>query len=80
MKSGKDDEKEAEPQSAVDKEEAEELEFYTLEELEDLENQSMAYIARKFSNIRFKKNNAFKPRQYIGSSSNNTGSKAPYKG
>ena len=28
-------------------------EFYTLEELEDLENQSMAYIARKFSNIRF---------------------------
>ena len=40
----------------------------------------MAYIARKFSNIRFKKNKAFKPRQYIGSSSNNTGSRAPYKG
>ena len=65
------DEKEVEPQSVGDKEEAEEEEFYTLEELEDLENQSMAYIARKFSNIRFKKNKAFKPRQYNGSSSNN---------
>ena len=40
-------EKEAEPQSAGDKEEAEEEEFYTPEELEDLENHSMAYIARK---------------------------------
>ena len=72
MKSEEDDEKEVEPQSAVDKKDADEEEFYTLEELEDLENQSMAYIARKFSNIRFKKNKAFKPRQYTFSSSNNT--------
>ena len=72
MKSEEVDEKEAEPQSVVDKEEAEEEEFYTLEELDDLENQYMAYISRKFSNIRFKKNKAFKPRQYTGSSSNNT--------
>ena len=32
----------------------------------------MAYIARKFINIRFKKNKAFKHRKYTGSSSNNT--------
>ena len=72
MKSKDVDEKETEPQSVVDKEEAEEEEFHTLEELDDLENQYMAYIARKFPDIRFKKNKAFKPRQYNGSSSNNT--------
>ena len=48
LKSEEVDEKEAEPQSADDKEEADEEEFYTLEEREDLENQSMAYISRKF--------------------------------
>ena len=57
-------EEEVEPHSVVEKEENEEEEFYTLEELDDLENQFMAYIARTFSNIIFKKNNAFKPRQY----------------
>ena len=40
----------------------------------------MAYNSRKFSNIRFKKSKAFKPRQYTSSSSNNIGSRAPYKG
>ena len=65
---------------AMKKEGNEKEEFYTLEEVDDLEKQSMAYIARKFSNIRFKKNKAFKPRQYTCTSSNNTGSKAPYKG
>ena len=54
-------EEEVEPHSVVEKEGNEEEEFYTLEELDDLENQPMAYIARKFSNIIFKKNKAFKP-------------------
>ena len=72
MKSEEVDEKETEPQSVVDKEEVEEEKFYTLEELDDLENQSIVYITRKFSNIRFKKNKAFKPRQYTGSSLNST--------
>ena len=40
----------------------------------------MAYISRKFSNIIFKKNKAFKPWQYTSTSSNNTGSKTLYKG
>ena len=70
-------EEEVEPHKVVAKEGNEEEEFYTLEELDDMENQCMAYIARKFSNIRFKKNKALKPRQYTCSSSNNTGSKAP---
>ena len=80
MKSEDVNEKKAEPQSVVDKEETEEEEFFTLEELEDLENQSIGYIVRKFSNIRFKNNKAFKPRQYNGSSLNSTRSRAPYKG
>ena len=69
-----------EPHSVVEKEGNEEEEFYTLEELDDLENQSMAYIARKFSNIIFNKNKAFNLRQYTSTYSNNTGSKALYKG
>ena len=80
MKSEDIDEKEAKLETVFDKEDNEEEKIYTLEELDDLENQSMAYIARKFSNIRFKKNKAFKPRQYTGSFSNNTRSRAPYKG
>ena len=68
-----------EPHSVVKKEENDGEVFYTLEELDDLENQFMAYIARKFSISNFKKNKAFKPRKYICISSNNTRLKSPYK-
>lgn len=35
---------------------ADESEYYTLEELEQLEDKSMAYLAVKFSHIHFKRN------------------------
>ena len=68
-----------EPKKVAAEEKEEEEEFYTLEELDDLENQSMAYIARNFSNIRFKKSKVFKARQFTGSSSKNSSVKPAYK-
>ncbi|KAL8089742.1 hypothetical protein AgCh_039291 [Apium graveolens] len=35
--------------------------FYSLEELEQLEDESMALIVKRFSNVRFKRNPKFKP-------------------
>lgn len=40
--------------------EADESEYYTLEELEQLKDKSMAYLAAKFSHIRFKRNPRYK--------------------
>ena len=39
---------------------AEESEYYTLEELEQMEDKTMAYLAAKFSHIRFKRNPKYK--------------------
>ncbi|KAL8125830.1 hypothetical protein AgCh_013212 [Apium graveolens] len=55
-------------------------EFYSLEELEQLEDESMALIVKRFSNVRFKRNPKFKYKsnynrfQKGGSSSSNTSS------
>ncbi|KAL8103453.1 hypothetical protein AgCh_027874 [Apium graveolens] len=54
--------------------------FYSLEELKQLEDESMALIAKRFSNVRFKRNPKFKYKsnynrfQKGGSSSSNTSS------
>ena len=54
--------------------------FYSLEELEQLEDESMALIVKRFSNVRFKRNPKFKYKsnynrfQKGGSSSSNTSS------
>ncbi|KAL8124816.1 hypothetical protein AgCh_012462 [Apium graveolens] len=54
--------------------------FYSLEELEQLEDESMALIIKRFSNVRFKRNPKFKYKsnynrfQKGGSSSSNTSS------
>ena len=44
-----------------------ENDFYSLEELDHLENQTMAYIARKFGNLRFRKDVKYKFRDLQGS-------------
>ncbi|KAL8099492.1 hypothetical protein AgCh_031938 [Apium graveolens] len=43
-----------------------ESEFYTQEELEQLEDKSMAYMAAKFSHVRFKRKPNYKPRGSSG--------------
>ena len=47
-----------------------ENEFYTLEELDEVD-QSMAYLARKFSNIRFKKPRSFQGKGQSSFTGNN---------
>ena len=45
--------------------------FYSMEELEQLENKTMAYMAEKFKNLRFRRNPKYKFRSgssYSGSS------------
>ncbi|KAK1368900.1 hypothetical protein POM88_034992 [Heracleum sosnowskyi] len=39
----------------------EDEDFYSLEEMEKMDNPTMAYMAKKFKNIRFKRNKPFKP-------------------
>ncbi|KAK1401552.1 hypothetical protein POM88_001157 [Heracleum sosnowskyi] len=39
----------------------EDEDFYSLEEMEKMDNPTMAYMAKKFKNIRFKRNKSFKP-------------------
>lgn len=45
----------------------EDEDFYTIEELKNMDNQTMAYMAKKFSNLRFRKNKPYKSK---GQSSN----------
>ncbi|KAL8098403.1 hypothetical protein AgCh_031238 [Apium graveolens] len=58
--------------------ELEEDEFYTLDELDELD-QSMAYLARKFSNIRVKKRKFFKNKGQISNKDNSWKGKTQYK-
>lgn len=53
--------------SAVDDEESE---FYSLKELDAMENSSYAFMARKFPNLRFKRNQPFKANHQSSSSFN----------
>ena len=51
--------------------EGDEDDFYSMEELEQLENKTMAYMARKFKNFRFRRNPKYKFKSgssYSGSS------------
>lgn len=55
------------------KDESDEDEYYTIEELERMDNKSLAFMAKKFGNLRFKKNRSFKPRSKPNFSSFNKG-------
>lgn len=66
---------------------ADESEYYTLEELEQMEDKSMAYLAGKFSHIRFKRNprykfkgtaNRFQKGSYSSGSSSRGGSRSNF--
>jgi hypothetical protein len=57
--------------------EADDSEYYTLDELEQMEDGSMAYMAAKFSHIRFKRNPKYK---FKGSSANRFPRKDSYSG
>ncbi|MGI4673439.1 hypothetical protein ACR2XN_28650, partial [Klebsiella pneumoniae] len=53
-------EDETEEEKETKDDEETEDEFYTLEELDGLKNSSYAFMARKFPNLRFKKNQPFR--------------------
>ena len=50
---------EDEEKVTLDLKDVEDEEYYTLEELDEMENKTMAYMARKFSNVRLRKNKPF---------------------
>ena len=64
--------------------------YFTIEEMESMENKTMAYMASKFSNVRFRKNNRYKGKPSgnkfskgtypTGSYGNNPGSSSGYSG
>ena len=63
---------------------ADESEFYTLEELNQLEDESMTYMASRFKHVRFRKNNNYKSKPLAGkfqkgSYPSGSGSRGGYK-
>lgn len=55
-------------------------EFCTPKELEVIDNKSMAFKAKKFGNMRFKKHKDFKSKPSFGSSSKDKTSKSSFNG
>ncbi|KAK1378961.1 hypothetical protein POM88_025705 [Heracleum sosnowskyi] len=62
----------------------EDEDFYTMEELESMDNPTMAYMAKKFKNFRFKKDRSFRPQGQASKFTKGSSSKAAvgssYKG
>ncbi|KAK1373475.1 hypothetical protein POM88_029668 [Heracleum sosnowskyi] len=54
----------------------EDEDFYTMEELESMDNPTMAYMAKKFKNFRFKKDRSYKPQGQASKFSKGSSSKA----
>ena len=46
----------------LDIEDVEDEDFFTQEELDKMDNPMMAYMARKFKNVRFNRNKSYKPK------------------
>ncbi|KAK1401825.1 hypothetical protein POM88_001430 [Heracleum sosnowskyi] len=54
----------------------EDEDFYTMEELESMDNPTMAYMAKKFKNFRFKKDRSFRPQGQASKFTKGSSSKA----
>ncbi|KAK1397704.1 hypothetical protein POM88_007567 [Heracleum sosnowskyi] len=54
----------------------EDEDFYTMEELESMDNPTMAYMAKKFKNFRFKKDRSYKPQGQASKFNRGSSSKA----
>ncbi|KAK1366507.1 hypothetical protein POM88_042068 [Heracleum sosnowskyi] len=54
----------------------EDEDFYTIEELESMDNPTMAYMAKKFKNFRFKKDRSYKPQGQASKFNKGSSSKA----